>query len=242
MEVALCAALTTVWWISSVSVLLPFVFLLKYSKTFRDKWFSWFFMRCLSPIFQPKLVPFRKQCFELLKEHLKDWDKSRPIRILEIGIGSGANLQFYPDNSHLTAVDMNASFETYFRENQKKYPQVTYKRTVLCMAENMHEIEDSSMDIVVSTYVLCSVENIEAVLKEVKRVLKENGKFLFLEHVAFPESEWSFTIQRVVAPLWALYFDGCCPHRNIGDQVHEAGFSNVVCKKMNPSSVLLFIR
>ncbi|GFU32686.1 methyltransferase-like protein 7A [Nephila pilipes] len=242
MEVVLYGALSTVWWISSLSILLPLVILLKFSKTFRNKWFSWIFMNCLGPIFNPKLTPLRKRAFDILKEHLKNRKKDAPLEILEIGIGGGANLQYYPSNSNLTALDMNESFEAYFKENRKKYPQITYKKTVTAMAENMNDIEDTSMDVVVCTFVLCSVQNMQSVLLEVKRVLKPGGKFLFLEHVAFPHSQWSFTIQRFVTPLWHLYFDGCFPDRDIADEIRKNGFSDVVFENQYPNSVTLFIR
>ncbi|CAL1265625.1 unnamed protein product [Larinioides sclopetarius] len=242
MEVVVYGALSTIWWMSSLSILLPFVLLLKFSKRFRDKWFSFIFMNCLGPLFNPKLTPLRKRAFDILKEHLAGRKKNVPLDILEIGIGGGANLQFYPENSNLTALDMNATFETYFKENQKKYPQIAYKKTVTAMAENMETIEDASMDVVVCTFVLCSVQNIQEVLSEVKRVLRPGGKFLFLEHVAFPHDQWSFTIQRFVAPLWHLYFDGCFPDRDIAEEIRQNGFSSVVCENKYPNSLLLFVR
>ncbi|GIY29333.1 methyltransferase-like protein 7A [Caerostris darwini] len=242
MEVIVYGALSTLWWMSSLSILLPFMLLLKFNKRFRDKWFSWVFMNCLKPFFNPKLTPLRRHAFDILKQHLSDRKKNVPLEILEIGIGGGANLQFYPENSNLTALDMNENFESYFNENQKQYPQITYKKTVTAMAENMDEIEDASMDVVVCTFVLCSVQNVQAVLNQVRRVLKPGGKFLFLEHVAYPQTQWSFTIQRFVAPLWHLYFDGCFPDRDLAAEIKKNGFSDVVCESKFPNSLLLFIR
>lgn len=242
MEVVLCAALTTLWWVSSVSVLLPLVMLLKFSPAFRNKWFSWLFSCCVRPVFEPRLLPLREQCFDLLDEHMAQNEPELPLRILEIGIGTGANLQFYPKDTRLIAVDMNPSFEAYFHQNRKKYPQVTLERTVLAMAEDMKEVENESVDVVVSTYVLCSVEDIVAVLQEIKRVLVPGGRFVFLEHVAFPTSQWSFTIQWLVAPLWKLYFAGCCPDRDIAKEVESAGFSQVFVNKTEATSLMLFVR
>lgn len=176
MEVALCGALTSVWWMSSATVLLPFLFLLKYSKFFRDRWFSYIFMKWLNTFCEAKILPLRKITFDLLKEHLSERDLAKPLKVLEIGVGSGANLQFYPDNCHLTALDMNVNFEQYFQKNQKKYPQIVYEKTVVAVAENMKDVDDSSMDLVISTFVLCSVTNVKDVLKEVKRVLKPVSK------------------------------------------------------------------
>ncbi|XP_035217923.1 methyltransferase-like protein 7A [Stegodyphus dumicola] len=169
--------LSILWWIASLTILLPFVLLLKYWKAFQNRWFSFIFVNILAPFFEPLMTRYRKECFEHLKKNISDRDKSKPLKILEIGIGSGANLPYYPENSSLTAVDMNASFKEYFYKNQKKYPQVKFERLITCMAENMHEVEDSSIDIVISTYVLCSVEDVQSVLSEIRRVLKPVSVF-----------------------------------------------------------------
>uniref|UniRef100_A0A2L2YE28 Methyltransferase-like protein 7A n=1 Tax=Parasteatoda tepidariorum TaxID=114398 RepID=A0A2L2YE28_PARTP len=169
MEVVAYLAVTTLWWISSLTVLSPFVLLLLLSKTFRNGWFSFFFGKVMGPLCSHKFMAKRKKLFELLEEHLPNRDKSIPLDILEIGIGPGANLQFYPENSNLTALDMNPSFFQIFHNNRKKYPQVKLVRTVLNWAEDMNEVEDSAYDVVISTHVLCSVKNIESVMKEVKR-------------------------------------------------------------------------
>jgi len=242
MEVVVWGALTGIWWVSSATVLLPFLIILKYNKYLRDRWFSYIFVNFLKLFFEPKLTPLRKKAFQLLKDSIAKRDVSKPLKVLEIGIGSGANLQFYPENSNLTALDMNVNFETYFCKNQKKFPQIAYEKTIISVAENMKDVEDSSMDVVVSTYVLCSVTTVPDVLKEVKRVLKPGGKFLFLEHVSHPQSEWGYTLQRFASPLWLIYCDGCNLLRNIGDDILDAGFSDVNCQKMFPSSVQIHIR
>lgn len=136
-------------------------------------------MRWLKTVFEPKFLPLRKKAFDLLNEKLSGRDVTKPLKVLEIGIGSGANFQFYPENSHLTALDMNVNFDSYFKQNQKKYPQIVYERTIIAVAENMKDIDDCSMDLVISTYVLCSVTNLNDVLKEIKRVLKPVSIYTF---------------------------------------------------------------
>lgn len=84
---------------------------------------------------------------------------------------TGANFEFYPPNSKLSVVEPNAFFQTTFYENQKKYPDVKMHRFIQAMAEDMKGIEDESVDVVVSTLVLCSVESMEKTLEEVGRVL-----------------------------------------------------------------------
>lgn len=69
-------------------------------------------------------------------------------------------------------LDVNMYFEPYFEQNKKNFPHIQYKRTVIQPAENMSQVEDNSLDVVVSTFLHCSCQDSDAVLKEVKRVLK----------------------------------------------------------------------
>ncbi|GFY51577.1 methyltransferase-like protein 7A [Trichonephila inaurata madagascariensis] len=186
--------------------------------------------------------PQRREAFELLKKHLGDRKKKTPHEILEIGIGDGANLEYYPENSSLTALDMNESFEPYLKEHLKNYPEIRYRRKVIAMAENMVGVEDSSIDIVVCTYTLCSVTSIPSVLKEVKRVLKPGGKFLFLEHVSYPKSDWNYLLQVAVAPLWSPYLGGCKVKQRTGEEIRKIGFSNVDMDTTYDEKLLLFSR
>ncbi|GFR20398.1 methyltransferase-like protein 7A [Trichonephila clavata] len=184
----------------------------------------------------------RIKAFELLKKHLGERKKKTPHEILEFGIGDGANLEYYPENSSLTALDMNESFEPYLKENLKKYPEIRYRRKVIAMAENMVGVEDSSLDVVVCTYTMCSTKSLPSVLKEVKRVLKPGGKFLFLEHVAFPKSDWNYLLQVVVAPLWSTYLGGCNVKQRTGEEIKKSGFSNVDMDTTYDKKIWLFGR
>lgn len=92
--------------------------------------------------------------------------------ILEIGVGTGANFEFLPEGSSLIALDPNPHMEPYLVENAKGFSHFHLEKIVCGRAENMDAIQDESMDAVVCTLTLCSVEDIEAVLAEIIRVLK----------------------------------------------------------------------
>ena len=68
-------------------------------------------------------------------------------------------------------MEVNPFFEKQFFEKQKDHPHIKMERYVVGSAEDMKDIEDGSIDIVVSTLVLCSVPNVQAALKEIQRVL-----------------------------------------------------------------------
>ena len=109
--------------------------------------------------------------------------KKGAIRILEIGAASGYNFEFYPAGSELTVVEVNPFFEKQFFGKQNQYPHIVMKRFVVGFAEDMKHVEDNSVDVVVSTMVLCSVRSIEKTLKEVHRVLAPVGTSIFVSFV-----------------------------------------------------------
>ncbi|GBN60266.1 Methyltransferase-like protein 7B [Araneus ventricosus] len=171
--------LCSLWWMGSLTVGIPLILALFISKTFRSSFFSWFFVYIIGPIFQPRTIPPRRKVFQILKDCVADRDKNVPLEVLEIGVGEGPNLQFYPENCNLTVLDKNKFFESYYAKNAKKFPHISYQRTVIQPAENMSDIADSSLDVVVSTYLHCSCDDSLAVLKEVERVLKPVSILLF---------------------------------------------------------------
>ena len=67
-------------------------------------------------------------------------------------------------------VEPNAFFEPLFYERQQK-SDIKMEKFLLTHAEDMKEVADNSMDVVVSTLVLCSVKNVKQTLEEVQRVL-----------------------------------------------------------------------
>lgn len=133
------------------------------------------------------------------------------LRILEIGVGDGANLKYYPPGCHLTSVEPNPFFESYFAKNSYKFPHITIKKFIRGSAEDMSDVQSESVDVVVSTHVLCSVTDVDACLKEIRRVLTPGGQFLFLEHVAYTwKDNWVAALAQVVSePIWSLLSDGC---------------------------------
>ncbi|GFT17019.1 methyltransferase-like protein 7A [Nephila pilipes] len=213
-----------------------------FSQSVKKIWFPFFFTFCIFPTLKRQLAPLRRCAFDLLQEHLGQRKKKGPHDILEIGIADGDNLPYYPDNSSLIALDPSEDFEELLKNNLKKHPQIMFKRKVTAMGENMVGVEDASVDVVVSTYVLCSVKDVRSVLKEVKRVLKPGGKFLFLEHVSYPKSEWNFLIQFLAAPVWRIYFGKCTINRNTGEEIQKAGFSNVEQETKYNKNVWLYMR
>ncbi len=146
-------------------------------------------------------------------------------RVLEIGPGSGLNLSYYPKDIHWIGVELNPFTQTYLQEEAQQLglKHIDFRTG---SAEQL-DLEDNSIDAVVSTYVLCAVTNLTESLQEILRVLKPGGHFLFIEHVAAKEATWTRRLQGWVRPVWKVVFDGCHPDRETGLALQNAGFKQV---------------
>ena len=147
---------------------------IKISKRFNDIWFSFFYTYIVVPHYGKKYDVLKVDLFEnihAIESSDESLRKENAIRILEIGTGEGVNFKFYP-KCRLISVDPNKSFQNVLKENAKQFPNVTIERIITAKGENINEyIPDASIDVVVITHALCSVDDTETVLKEVHRVL-----------------------------------------------------------------------
>lgn len=97
---------------------------------------------------------------------------SKKVALLELGCGTGANFQFYPPGCKVTCVDPNPNFEKFLTKSMAENRHLEYDSFMVAYGEDMRKVADSSMDVVVSTLVLCSVESPKKVLQEIRRVLR----------------------------------------------------------------------
>ena len=95
----------------------------------------------------------------------------RSLRILEVGPGFGGNFKYYPGNTELTTIEIKPFLESKLDDLKKKYPNVSYVKSVIGNAENMTQIESESFDVVVGTLIMCCIEKPREALKEIQRVL-----------------------------------------------------------------------
>ena len=168
---------------------------------------------------------------ELFKD-LNDMKPGEKISVLEIGAGPGANFKYYNRDMNIQTVEPNQCFEPVFKINKAKYPNLDIGDMKIGCFEDL-PIHDSSLDAVVVTLVLCSVEDQARCLREVKRVLKPGGKFFYMEHILDDVDGVHRLIQQVLTTVgfWQWAFAGCCLDRKTAEAIEVAGFSSVEQKK-----------
>ena len=143
--------------------------------------------------------------------------------VLEIGGGTGANLPFYGEDARLTFLEPNPHMS---RRLTKRAAKLGLEITVVGEKGEKIPFPDASFDSVVTTLVLCTVDDLSRVVSEARRVLRPGGAFYFYEHVA---SERSFRRrwEDVLNPAWRFVTTGCNLNRDISGAIRDAGFRRV---------------
>jgi ubiquinone/menaquinone biosynthesis C-methylase UbiE len=141
-------------------------------------------------------------------------------RVLELGFGTGLNLYHYPPAvRRIVAVDPNPGMVARARERMATLGiDVEHHRIT---AETL-PFDASSFDSVVCTLTLCSIPRVDAALREVRRVLKPHGQFLFLEHGRHPEAR-VYRWQDRLNGVWGKVFDGCNINRDMARLIADSG-------------------
>ena len=142
-------------------------------------------------------------------------------QVLEIGAGTGANFSYYPDDASVIATEPDPYM---MKRARKKLAELARTNIELrqASAERL-PFEAASFDHVISTLVLCSVPDQLRAFAEVRRVLKPDGTFRFLEHVRNDESAFWGTVQDLITPVWRWLGAGCHPNRRTQAALEDTG-------------------
>jgi ubiquinone/menaquinone biosynthesis C-methylase UbiE len=132
-------------------------------------------------------------------------------RTLEVGAGTGVNLDLYPDAvTELVLTEPDGHMRGQLR---KKLAAAGRRVELVGAGGERLPFPDASVDTVVATLVLCTIPDPEAVLREVARVLKPGGRLLFLEHVRAEDERTARWQDRLERP-WSAFGRGCHPNRD----------------------------
>jgi len=160
--------------------------------------------------------------YELLKNH--------PKTVLEIGAGCGANMRYLRPGTHLIAVEPNHYMHQYLRKKAEKHD---LQLSIVDSGAEQLPYESKAVDMVLSALVLCSVNKIEEVLREIKRVLKSHRQFVFIEHVHARNNPFLARVQKLVYRPWRWFFDGCRCNQDTEGLLREEGFHLSSLRRFN---------
>ena len=137
-------------------------------------------------------------------------------RVLEIGVGAGANLPFYgPGVGEIFGLDPSQRLLRVAREAGPMHPLEASAEAI--------PLDTGSVDTVVTTWTLCSIPDAHRALTEMRRVLKLGGRLLFVEHGLSPDARMRW-FQNTLTPVWRRIGGGCHLNRPIDALIREAGW------------------
>lgn len=157
-----------------------------------------------------------------LKKWRLDVMKELKGKVLEVGVGTGKNIEYYPEGIDITAVDFSEKML-----NKAKVKAELHKKRVdfhIMDVENM-EFQDNTFDTIFTTCVFCSVPDPVKGLKEMKRVCKSGGKIIMIEHVR-SQGKILGLIMDMLNPLVVNSY-GANINRRTVENVEKSGFSRV---------------
>ena len=141
-------------------------------------------------------------------------------RVLEIGVGTGLSFPHYPEVDELVGVEPS---EPMRWRAERRAAELRRAVTLVDAPAETLPFEEASFDTVVSIGVLCTVRDPDRAVKEIHRVLRGDGRFLFLEHVRDPDPRRARWQDRLERP-WGLIAGGCHPNRPTLTTIEAAGF------------------
>jgi len=156
-----------------------------------------------------------------MRRHRHDLLAQARGRTLEIGSGTGLNLFHYPDDlDGLVLAEPDPSMRTRLENAVRRSERRAH---VIDAGAEQLPLGDATIDTVVSTLVLCTVDAPDAALREIGRVLRPDGQLLFIEHVRSespPLARW----QDLLARPWQRFAEGCRCNRATLDLMDACGF------------------
>lgn len=157
--------------------------------------------------------------------------------LLEVGIGTGKNIPYYDKDVRVTGIDFSSGMLDRARIKVQSFPE----KNVILLNMDVASLEfpDNHFDFVVSTFVFCTVPNPITGFKEIMRVLKPEGKALFLEHMR--SSRWFNNIFLYGMTSMSKPLVGTSMVRKTKQSIQSVGFQVVEEKNLFSDIVKLLV-
>jgi phosphatidylethanolamine/phosphatidyl-N-methylethanolamine N-methyltransferase len=183
-------------------------------------------------VFGKLLGPGRRQAFRYLNR--------RPHqKVLEIGIGPGSTLEFYPPKTQVVGIDISASM---IEQARKKAAQINSGShfDLRVMDASRLEFPDNHFDVVLSAYVITTVQDPKRVCQEILRVVKPGGQIIVINHTRSSNGSVWGKVEDLLAPVFVRIgfttdLDVIKVMRDVGISVRQA----VRCNLLNTGRIIM---
>jgi len=158
--------------------------------------------------------------------------------VVDVGAGNGPLMRYLRPGTAVHAVEPNPYFHPRLRRSASA---AGVELTIHQVPGEAIDLPDASVDAALCSWVLCSVSDPAAVLREIRRILRPGGRFAFIEHVAAPAGPVHLA-QRLVHRPWRWLFEGCHTDRDTAAAIRAAGFASVELSEFRFRSAFVPVR
>ena len=186
----------------------------------------------IAPYFEMMEAMMEGLFFKSWRKNL--WSRVEGHHILEVGVGTGKNFEYYPPGTRVTAIDFSPAM---LKQASQKKAQKAVKVDLDLMDIQSLAFADSSFDTVIASFVFCSVPQPLKGLKELHRVCKPGGQVLLLEHVISTKPLLA-KVMNFFNPI-ILILVGANINRNTLRNIKAAGFAWVIVDQQSSHIIKL---
>ena len=140
-------------------------------------------------------------------------------RIVDVGAGTGANFPYYAAGTHVVALEPDPGMRR--RAAGRAAASAATIEVVDASDDALETFVAGAADAVVFSFGLCTIADPLRALERAKRVLREAGTIVVIEHVR--GSGWAAHVQDIIAPAWRCVFGGCRVNQDTRALLHRAG-------------------
>ena len=165
------------------------------------------------------------------------WSKVKGPEVLEIGVGTGKNIPWYPDDVEVTGIDLSSGMLKRAKKvlAEAKNNHVTLQE----MDAQQMGFPENTFNEVVATFAFCSVPDPVLGLKEALRVTKPGGKLLLLEHMLSKNERFAVVMKKLDPPIH--YLSGVHIARKTVENVEKAGWEINQVQELTSNGVFRMI-
>ena len=183
----------------------------------------------IAPLYDAMEI-FPERRYSSWRRHL--WSMVQGPKVLEVGVGTGKNMPYYPDNVEVTAIDLTPGM---LKQARQRASALGIDIDLQPGDVQALVFPDDTFDEVVATFVFCSVPDPILGLRELARVTKPGGRLLLLDHVR-AENEIAGFVMDVLNPL-AVRITGANINRRTAENVRQSGWQLEHVKNMGMKGV-----
>jgi ubiquinone/menaquinone biosynthesis C-methylase UbiE len=160
------------------------------------------------------------------------WSDVKGPEILEVGVGTGKNMPYYPGAVHITAIDFS---EGMLSRARTRADSLDLEVELRQMDAQSLAFPSDSFDTVVASFVFCSVPDPIIGLREVGRVCKPDGEIRLLEHMR-ARNEFAGRLMDMINPI-AVRIQGVNINRHTMDNIERAGLQVERVEDLSPQGI-----